>query len=70
MIFSNGLPSESFFPGPQAMAALAPAEWRELHALFPELAFGLPRQVYGAPARAYSRRHMLPEAGAALALAV
>ncbi len=38
IIFANGAPTESFFPGTEAMDALDPAQREELDALFPDLA--------------------------------
>ena len=40
IVMSNGIPSESFYPGPQALAMMRPPELRELLALFPALARG------------------------------
>lgn len=37
VVFAEGAPSESFFPGPQALDALSDAGRAELEALFPEL---------------------------------
>lgn len=70
VVFSNGLPSESFYPGAQSLKTLSPEALCELMALFPELAKGRISDAFGTPARSYSRRKMLPETGAALALAV
>ena len=37
VVFSDGLATESFYTGDQAMAALAPAARAEIKAIFPEL---------------------------------
>lgn len=37
IIFANGAPTESFHPGPEALAALDPEQREELAALFPDL---------------------------------
>lgn len=37
IIFANGAPTESFHPGPEALAALEPEQRQELSALFPDL---------------------------------
>lgn len=62
IVWGNGLPSESFFPGPGALGALHPDQRAELAALFPGLAAG----AYGPPARTVRRRHDLPADPAAL----
>lgn len=41
VLMSNGMPSESFFPGPQALKSLSGSEYRDLVALFPGLAEGV-----------------------------
>ncbi|EEB84063.1 Hint domain-containing protein [Roseobacter sp. GAI101] len=64
VVFSNGLPSESFFPGPQAVKALALPEYKELVSLFPQLNRTVDKKsisrMYGNPARVYLRRSNLP----------
>ena len=40
IIFAEGAPSETLLPGPQARAMMAPAAWKELITIFPELACG------------------------------
>ncbi len=65
VIFSNGVPSESFFPGPQALKGLDARNCRALASLFPGIG-GLRTRVetealYGTSARAYVRRRMLPQ---------
>tara|TARA_R110002012_G_scaffold23863_5_gene80431 strand:- start:3192 stop:6431 length:3240 start_codon:yes stop_codon:yes gene_type:complete len=65
VVFSNGLPSESFFPGPQAVKALALPEYKELVSLFPQLGRTADKKsvsrIYGNPARIYLRRSNLPD---------
>ena len=65
VIFSNGVPSESFFPGPQALKGLDARNCAALASLFPGIG-GLRTRVetealYGTSARAYVRRKMLPQ---------
>ena len=44
MIFANGAPAESLYPGPQALKALDPQSRDEILTIFPELAeAALPR---------------------------
>ena len=59
VILSNGLWSESFYPGPQALAMLATPELVELLALFPALAQGAANAI-GPVARDVARWHDLP----------
>ena len=59
VILSNGLWSESFYPGPQALAMLAAPEVVELLALFPALAQGAANAI-GPVARDVARWHDLP----------
>jgi Ca2+-binding RTX toxin-like protein len=63
IVFSNGLASESFYPGHRALAALSIAARREFGEIFPDLA------AFGAPARTYLRRTDLPPDPAALSAA-
>ena len=59
VVFSNGLASESFYPGPRALAGLAAGPRAEFVRLFPDIASrGLP--AYGPAARPYLRRADLP----------
>ncbi len=60
VVFSNGIPSESFHPGERALAGLTAAARAEFARLFPDLA------GYGGPARRYLRRADLPARLAAL----
>ncbi len=63
---AHGLWSESFYPGPWALSALAPGPLRELAQLFPELRSGDPMQAYGSHVRTPAARFDLPEAVSAL----
>ncbi|WP_270727168.1 Hint domain-containing protein [Shimia sp. Alg240-R146] len=54
IIIAENAPSESFYPGPMALNALAPAERAEVAALFPELLANLGAlEVYGPTARQF-----------------
>ncbi|KPA21438.1 Bifunctional hemolysin/adenylate cyclase precursor [Shimia sp. SK013] len=54
IIIAENAPSESFYPGPMALNALAPAERAEVAALFPELLANLGAlEVYGPTARRF-----------------
>ncbi|MEO0937587.1 MAG: Hint domain-containing protein [Pseudomonadota bacterium] len=55
IVFSNGLASESFYPGKWGLGALAIAPKREVLDLFPELERADAEQVYGATARSFFR---------------
>lgn len=72
VVFSNGLASESFFPGPEGLKGLESSAAAELDALFPGLCGRAGREgaqvVYSAPARTYSRRGLLPETIRAFAM--
>lgn len=61
IIFAEGIPSESFYPGPMALGTLDSAERREVTMLFPSLGGAteglFSRSAYGAPARAYSAQN-------------
>jgi hypothetical protein len=48
IIFANGRPSESFFPGPRALASLCPATMREFATLFPDLVVAQERKANAA----------------------
>jgi len=65
VIFSNGIRSESFFPGPQALKALAQESYKELTDLFPSLSGEMKKktvfQIYGNMARQFLRRSSLPD---------
>ena len=60
IVFANGAPTESFYPGPMALGALSLAQRAEMMALFPGLAVLHARQTYGDTARVFARRHALP----------
>ncbi|MFW2542011.1 Hint domain-containing protein [Primorskyibacter sp. 2E107] len=64
VIFSNGLPSESFFPGPEAIKALDRGAYDELISLFPSLRRARERDAflrsYGQTARSFYRRKEIP----------
>ncbi len=61
IIFGGGAPSESFYPGPQAMAALSQDARAELARLFPDLArSGDPHLAFGARARRFAAPRTLP----------
>lgn len=51
IVFTNGLPCESFLPGPNALAMVGPTYRLQLLHLFPRLAWD-PEAGYGKPARA------------------
>jgi hypothetical protein len=53
IVFANGAPSESFFPGPQALKSLPRPARAELNALFPHLANGMAQR---------QSAHFIPEA--------
>lgn len=63
IIFANGAPSESFYPGRHAIAALSATARNELAHLFPALVHAKPSVAYGAPARRISRAVTLPVHG-------
>ncbi|TNF58573.1 MAG: type I secretion protein [Rhodobacteraceae bacterium] len=58
VIFANGMPTESFYPGDAALAATDPAARDELFAIFPELRSH--PGVYGDTARMCLRAHEAP----------
>jgi Ca2+-binding RTX toxin-like protein len=53
IVFSNGLASESYYPGKWGLAALGAVERREVMALFPSLCAADPTTVYGMTARPF-----------------
>ncbi|SEN33648.1 Hint domain-containing protein [Loktanella fryxellensis] len=59
IVLSNGIWTESFYPGPQAMASIDAAARRELLTLFPALSQGVAAAI-GLPARDILRRLCLP----------
>jgi hypothetical protein len=61
IVFSNGIPSESFFPGPQALKALDRPKLTEMREIFPDLVDAVdPTRVYSKPSRPYSRWKAMP----------
>jgi hypothetical protein len=54
VVFANGMATESFHPGPRALAALMPGVRAEFARLFPD------PLAYGGPARPYVGRRDLP----------
>lgn len=66
IIFANGRPTESLFPGEQALRAMAPAALDELMSVFPDLTSVLASDAdqrlpaQWAPARTYSQRNQTP----------
>ena len=54
IVFANGAPAESFYPGNQAIGALPHEARREIADLFPDLPWQGVGAAYGAPARAMS----------------
>lgn len=61
IIFADGAPSESFYLGRMALAALAKDARRELSVLFPDLLRGSVDTVYGGRARALAGCKHLPQ---------
>ncbi|WP_299843963.1 Hint domain-containing protein [uncultured Jannaschia sp.] len=65
VIFSNGLASESFFPGPMALGSLVTTALDDLLILAPSLGAITTHddtvRAYGAAARPYSRMRLLPD---------
>lgn len=65
VVYANGIPSESYFPGPTAVASLAPDARRELTTLLPGINLiedlAAARRLYGGAARVYSRTSHLPD---------
>lgn len=49
ILTANGAPAESLFLGPEARKAVGPAAWREIRALFPDLAADGPAQPGARP---------------------
>lgn len=57
VIFANGAPSESFYPGPEALKLFPLNDVKEIQALLPGLARQPVGEVYGPTARRFARRH-------------
>lgn len=60
IVFANGAPSESFYPGPMALGALAEPAREELRMLFPELCSNVVTSVYGGKVCEFARIKDLP----------
>ena len=60
IVFANGAPSESFFPGRFALAALKTGAQGEIFDLFPELRHLEAETAYGPTARSFARGVHLP----------
>lgn len=60
VIYANGAPAESFYPGPNAVGALAPAERAGVEALFPGFTAASVQNLYGSPIRHISPFRDLP----------
>nr|WP_228028727.1 Hint domain-containing protein [Donghicola mangrovi] len=61
VVFANGLPSESLYPGRTAIRSMNIAAQSEVLELFPDLQRFDPAMAYGSPARTYSRTGLLPD---------
>ena len=61
IVFANGAPSESFFPGHFALAALESDVRSEIYELFPDLQHHAAEQSYGMQARRFARFSHLPD---------
>ncbi|MEC9198362.1 MAG: Hint domain-containing protein [Pseudomonadota bacterium] len=61
VIFANGVPSESLYPGQNALGSMDAAARHEVFELFGDLADLPTGAAYGAPARDYSRTSKLPD---------
>ena len=60
IVFANGAPTESFYPGPTALAALSDPARDELGAIYPDL-FTMPAgRTFGQRARSLARQRDLP----------
>jgi len=70
IIFAEGMPAESLYPGRLAIGSMPAAARAEIHALFPELATLGAEDGYGAAVTEYSRRKWLPEHCESLKIAV
>ena len=61
IVYANGAPTESFYPGPQALAALDSSSRVKLSVLLPELHLSDIRLVYGRTSRVFKRWGNLPD---------
>lgn len=59
IIFANGVPTESFYPGAQGLRALPPAQCRAILAAIPGFTGGSVERAYGPRARQVLRRREL-----------
>ena len=61
IVFANGAPTESFYPGTMALAALSDPARDELRAIFPDVFKRPAGQVFGATVRAFAKpRDLMP----------
>jgi Ca2+-binding RTX toxin-like protein len=60
IVFANGAPSESFYPGPMALGALAEPARAELRLIFPDLFTSPPDRTFGPRARHFAHARDLP----------
>lgn len=67
ILFANGAPAESFYPGPNAFGALSSAARAEVLSLLPDLVPSLVHQRYGKRARSVAQFGDLPDHLVALA---
>lgn len=61
IVFANGAPSESFYPGPMAMQALARPAIEELRVIFPDLFTERAEDIFGARVTPFARFKELPD---------
>ena len=61
IVFANGAPTESFYPGTMALAALSDPARDELRAIFPDVFKRPAGQVFGATVRRFARPRDLPQ---------
>lgn len=61
IVFANGAPSESFYPGPQAMRALKGQSIKEIQKLLPDLGRSSATECYGALSHDFILRRDLPD---------
>jgi len=60
IVLAEGAPSESLYPGPQALRALCPSARQTILSMFPGLSGATTAAAYGATARPFLRRRDLP----------
>ncbi|WP_425037913.1 Hint domain-containing protein [Primorskyibacter sp. S187A] len=61
IIFANGAPAESLYPGPMALKGMSVAAQEELYAIAPVLFRGHPSDAYGPTSREFSKWPTLPD---------